>query len=249
MEFWEITKTRLATAQKALRRMSLELEQHEFQHSVDIKAYRDRIRALVAENAAREADLQATAASVLQQKVTEMEKETLKTNEKCREEVLNALSKQIIAENAISECQIDCQRQITEQRLASDKEIAALQLRYDEQLQTRMAAAEESCHSSMYGAAQQRDTALANASAVHETTLRAARDEHAATVAAQLDLIAALKNDVLAAKQREAVAVEEIRKLQNKLKSKNTLNTTKNCVSPPSAGSASSPTVLVDTTL
>ncbi len=219
LEFWEITKTRLAAAQKALRRLSLELEQHEFQHSVDIKAYRDRIRALVADNAVREAGLQAHAASVLQQKITEMERIALENKDKYTEEVSNARSEQNIAENAISECKIECQRQITEQRLAADKEIAAMQLRYDEEFQSRMAAAEETCHYSMYQAAHQRDTALSNATAAHEDTLREAREEYASIVAAQLDLIAALKNDVMAAKQREDVALEEVRKLQKKLKS------------------------------
>ena len=216
MDFWEITKTRLATAQNALRRMSLELEQHEFQHSVDIKAYRDRIRALVADHAAREADLQATAAAALEQKVTEMEIIAIETKQQCQEQVIQAREKQQEAEKLVSECKIDCQRQISEQCLASDREIAAIQLRYDEALQTRMAAAEECCHSSMHEAAQQRDSALNRASTAHETTLREAREEHAATIAAQLDLIAALKNDVLSAKQREAVALEEVRKLQKK---------------------------------
>jgi len=196
--------------------MSLDFEQHEFQHSVDIKAYRDRIRALVAENAAREAELRATSAAALKQNTAEMEAEAAKTKDESRQKVSNARMKQHMAENAVSECQIDCQRQITEQRLASDKEISAIQLRYDEAIRTRMAAAEDGCHSSMYGAAQQRDTALANASAAHEAMLREAREEQAATVAAQLDLIAALKDDVTAAKQKEAAALEEIRKLQKK---------------------------------
>jgi hypothetical protein len=218
LEFWEITKARLAAAQKALRTMSLDFEQHEFQHSVDIKAYRDRIRALVADNAAREAELRATSAAALQQYTAEMETEAAATKEQSRNEISDARMKQKMAEKEVVECKIDCQRQITEQRLASDKEISAIQLRYDEALHTRMAAAEESCQSSMYGAAQQRDTALANASAAHEAMLREAREEQAATVAAQLDLISALKTDVAAAKQKEAVALEEIRKLQQKRK-------------------------------
>ncbi|KAG7667362.1 hypothetical protein Ndes2526B_g04125 [Nannochloris sp. 'desiccata'] len=216
LEFWEITKTRLAAAQKALHWMSLEFEQHEFQHCVDIKAYRDRIRALVADNAAREAELQATYAAALEQNTAEMEASASETRERCKKEVAEARIKQNEAENAVFECKTDCQRQINAQRLASDKEISAIQLRYDEALQTRIAAAEECCHSSMYGAAQQRDTALAKASAAHEATLRQAKEEQAATVAAQLDLIAALKNDVAVAKQKEAVSLEEIRKLQKK---------------------------------
>lgn len=214
--------------------MSFDFEQHEFQHSIDIKAYRDRIRAMFADNAAREAELRATSAAALTQNTAEMEAEAAKTKEQSRNEISDARMKQNMAENAVSECQIDCQRQITEQRLASDKEIIAIQLRYDEALRTGMAAAEDGCHSSMYGAAQQRDTALANASAAHEAMLREAREEQAATVAAQLDLIAALKNDVAAAKQKEAVALEEIRKLQKKRNNNREMAKQQNPASPSS---------------
>ena len=65
----------------------------------------------------------------------------------------------------------------------------------------------------MHEAAQQRDSSLNEASKSQSEMLREVKDQHAATMAAQLDLISALKKDVAAAKQREAMALEEARKI------------------------------------
>ena len=197
--------------------MSLQLEEQQSEHAVDIKAYRDRIRALVADHAVKEAEIKAAAEATLEHRTTQIQSTLINTEESHRTAVHHARLQQQTAEDAVSSCQADCERRVTDQRSVFEQQVEVVQARYDEKLRSQGAGIEELCHSSMHAAAQQRDSALVEASAVQQAQLRALQEGQAATVAAHLDLIAALKRDVEAARHREAAAVDQLKAYKKKL--------------------------------
>jgi len=247
--FWEVTKTRLAAAEAAIRRQSLQQEQEQREHSVSVKVrwcrplspppwteqrhttmwgaihplidamqvHRDRLKGLLLEHSDREAALRAEAQAALHQLRAELEVREAAAESARRSALHESRLREAAAEEAAAQCRAECERQMAAQRDECERRIYEVQERYERLLAACTASVEAECGTAVRAAEAQRDALVQALSRQQVSALEEAREHYRATAQSQLDLVAALKEDVVGARRREAAAAAEARALRKRL--------------------------------
>lgn len=201
MEFWEVTKARLAATEAALRLKTLELEEQQAAHSVAIKVYRDRLRSLMAAHSTREEEIKVAGEAALQQRTSELAAQAGAREDGHRSSLHQARLEVQNAREAQNRCMLECEARVDAHRATFERIAASVHERYEGHLAEQVHAAEERCQAQVHAVAKQRDDAVAKLEAQQEAAMKEAREHFAATCSAQLDLVAALKGDVQQARE------------------------------------------------
>jgi hypothetical protein len=194
-EFWEVTKRKLAAAETALQKASLELEAKEEAHAVDIKVLRQRIVALMAAHAAREATIVSEAQDELRRRVSASECVAAESLREHHAALSAAHADRQAALEAADKYRAECERDKMETRVRFESSLQERCTSFESRLASAVQSAEERCANEVHAAEVQRELAVKQLLMRHENDVRDLREQYVATIRSQAEALANLQPD------------------------------------------------------
>ena len=190
VEFWEVTRARALAAESMVKKLSLQLEEQQWQHSIDIKVYRDRMRSLMDQHAAQLAALHTSSAATLQRRLLDAEEASLAAKEAHYKEIQNLKAVQQCTEASMATLRVECEQRVAQERSSLMSQMTSIHDKYSTQSNIQCSEIEERCNQAILMATVQRDAALSAVVSSHEQAITELTQKHAQLLQSALDTAA-----------------------------------------------------------